>query len=74
MGILDLKKRRNKRNHTNAIGSIWKDIRKELFTQDEIRKSDERVVSISKTIEEQKRVAREKRLENSVRINSDNKK
>ena len=58
MGILDLKKRRNKMNHTNAIGSNWKDIRKELFTQEEIRKSDERV-------------AREKRLENSVRINSD---
>ena len=55
MGILDLKKRRNKMNHTNAIGSNWKDVRKELFTQDEIRKSNERVVSISKTIEEQKK-------------------
>ena len=74
MGILDLKKRRNKMNHTNAIGSNWKDVRKELFTQEEIRKSNERVAKISKTIEEQKRVAREKRLENSVRINSDNKK
>ena len=58
MGILDLKKRRNKMNHTNAIGSNWKDVRKELFTQDEIRKSDERV-------------ARERRLEISVRVNAD---
>lgn len=55
MGILDLKKRRNKTNYTNAIGSNWKDVRKELFTQDKIRKSNERVVSISKTIEEQKK-------------------
>lgn len=52
MGILNLKKRRNKMNHTIAIGNNWKDVRKELFTQDEIRKSNERVVSISKTIEE----------------------
>lgn len=59
MGILDLKKRRNKMNHTNAIGSNWKDVRKELFTQEEIRKSNERVVSISKTIEEQQQVKRE---------------
>lgn len=55
MGILDLKKRRNKMNHTNDIGSNWKDVRKELITQDKIRKSNERVVSISKTIEEQKK-------------------
>ena len=60
MGILDLKKRRNKMNHTNAIGSNWKDVRKELFTQEEIRKSTERVVSISKTIEEQKKEQQEK--------------
>ena len=53
MGILDLKKRRNKMNHTNAIGSNWKDVRKELITQDKIRKSNERVAMISKTIEEQ---------------------
>ncbi len=44
MGILNLKKRRNKMNHTIAIGNNWKDVRKELFTQDEIRKSDERLV------------------------------
>ena len=60
MGILDLKKRRNKMNHTNAIGSNWKDVRKELFTQDKIRKSNERVVSISKTIEQQKKEQQEK--------------
>ena len=47
-------------NHTNAIGSNWKDVRKELFTQEEIHKSDERVVSISKTIEEQKKEQQEK--------------
>ena len=60
MGILDLKKRRNKMNYTNAIGSNWKDVRKELFIQEEIRKSNERVVSISKTIEEQKKEQHEK--------------
>ena len=61
MGILDLKKRRNKMNHTNAIGSNWKDIRKELFTQEEIYKSDERVAKIRKTIEEQKKKQQEKK-------------
>ena len=55
MGILDLKKRRNKMNHTNDIGSNLKDVWKELFTQEEIRKSDERVEKISKTIEEQQK-------------------
>ena len=60
MGILDWKKRRNKINHTNTIGSNWKDVRKELFTQEEIRKSDERVAKISKTIEEQKKEQQEK--------------
>ena len=38
-------------NYTNAIGSNWKEIRKELFTQEEIYKSDERVVSIRKITE-----------------------
>ena len=61
MGILDLKKRRNKMNHINAIGSNWKDVRKELFTQEEICKSDERVAKISKTIEEQKKKQQEKK-------------
>lgn len=60
MGILDLKKRRNKMNHTNAIGSKWKDVQKELFTQEEICKSNETVVSISKTIEEKKKEQQEK--------------
>ena len=64
MGILDLKKIRNKRNHTNAISSNWKDVRKELFTQDEIRKSNERVVSISKTIEEQRKNSKRKKIRN----------
>lgn len=50
-------------NQTNAIGSNWKDVRKELFTQDEIRKSDERVSEISKKLEGKKsRTAREKRI------------
>ncbi len=52
MGSLDLKKRRVEMNKTNAIGSNWKEIRKELFTQEEIHKSDERVATISKIIEE----------------------
>ena len=60
MGILDWKKRWNKINHTNTIGSNWKDVRKELFIQEEIRKSDERVAKISKTIEEQKKEQQEK--------------
>ena len=47
-----IKKRGVGMNKTNAIGSNWKEIRKELFTQEEIHKSDERVVSISKIIEE----------------------
>ena len=41
-------------HHTNDIGSNWKDVLKELFTHEEIGKSDERVAKISKTIEEQK--------------------
>ena len=52
MGSLDLKKRRVEMNKTNAIGSNWKEVRKELFTQEEIHKSDERVATISKIIEE----------------------
>ena len=47
-------------NQTNAIGSNWKDVRKELFTQEEICKSNERVAKISKTIEEQKKELQEK--------------
>ena len=61
MGILDLKKRRIKMNNTNAIGSNWKDVWKELFTQDKIRKCNERVLSISKTIEEKKKEQQEKK-------------
>ena len=55
MGILDLKKRRNKMNHTNAIGCNWKDVRKELFTQEEIRKSDERVKQLKNKRKNSKR-------------------
>ena len=47
-------------NHTNAIGGNWKDVRKELFIQEEICKSDERVEKISKTIEEKKKEQQEK--------------
>ena len=60
MGSLDLKKREVEMYKTNAIGSNWKEIRKELFTQEEIHKSDERVASISTTIEEQKKEQQEK--------------
>lgn len=60
MGSLDLKKREVEMDKTNAIGSNWKEIRKELFTQEEIHKSDERVASISTTIEEQKKEQQEK--------------
>ena len=55
MDSLDLKKRRVEMNKTNAIGSNWKEVRKELFTQEEIHKSDERVATISKIIEEKKK-------------------
>lgn len=48
-------------NQTNAIGSNWKDVRKELFTQDGIRKINERVANISKTIEEQKQEQQDKK-------------
>jgi len=34
-----IKKRGVEMNKTNAIGSNWKEIRKELFTQEEIYKS-----------------------------------
>ena len=61
MGILDLKKRRNKMNHTNAIGSNWKDLRKELFTQEEIRKSDERLV---KQLKNKRKNSKRKRIRN----------
>ena len=55
---------------TNAIGSNWKEIRKELFTQEEIHKSDERVAKLSKTIEEQKKEQQEKKLEIFVKGNT----
>ena len=70
MGILDLKIRRNKMNSTNAIGNNWKDVRKELFIQEEIHKNDERVVKISKIIEKQKKEEQEKNLEISVKGNT----
>lgn len=57
-------------NRTNAIGSNWKEIRKELFSQEEIHKSDERVTSIRKIIEE-KRKNSKKRLKMSISNNSD---
>ncbi len=40
MGSLDLKKREVEMDKTNAIGSNWKEIRKELFTQEEIKISE----------------------------------
>ena len=61
MGSLDLKKRRVEMNKTNAIGSNWKEIRKELFTQEEIYKSDERVAKIGKIIAEKKNEQQEKK-------------
>ena len=57
-------------NRTNAIGSNWKEIRNELFSQEEIHKSDERVTSIRKIIEE-KRKNSKKRLKMSISNNSD---
>ena len=48
-------------NKTNAIGSNWKEIRKELFTQEEIYKSDERVAKIGKIIAEKKNEQQEKK-------------
>ncbi len=41
-------------NKINAISFNWKEIQKELFSQEEIHKSDERVASIRKKIEEKK--------------------
>ena len=34
------------KNHNNAIGEDWDDVRKELFTPEEIAESDERVKEI----------------------------
>ena len=56
-----IKKRGVEMNKTNAIGSNWKEIRKELFTQEEIYKSDERVVKIGKIIAEKKNEQQEKK-------------
>ena len=58
MGSLDLKKRRVGMNKTNAIGSNWKEIRKELFSQEEIHKTDERVASIRKKLKKKERTAK----------------
>ena len=54
MGSLDFKKRWVEMNKINAIDFNWKEIQKELFSQEEIHKSDERVASIRKKIEEKK--------------------
>lgn len=56
-----IKKRGVEMNKTNAIGSNWKEIRKELFTQEEIYKSDERVAKIGKIIAEKKNEQQEKK-------------
>ena len=53
-----IKKRGVGMNKTNAIGSNWKEIRKELFTQEEIHKSDERVASIRKKLKKKERTAK----------------
>ena len=45
-------------NKTNAIGSNWKEVRKELFTQEEIHKTDERVASIRKKLKKKERTAK----------------
>ena len=49
---------------TNAIGSNWKEIRKELLTQEEIHKTDERVAKIGKTIAEKKKKSSRKKIRN----------
>lgn len=65
MGILDLKKRRNKMNHTNAIGSNWKDVRKELFTQDKICKSDEKELQrLVKQLKNKRKNSKRKKIRN----------
>ena len=65
MGILDLKKRRNKMNHTNAIGSNWKDVRKELFTQDKICKSDEKELQrLVKQLKNKSKNSKRKKIRN----------
>ena len=53
-----IKKRRVEMNKTNAIGSNWKEIRKELFSQEEIHKTDERVASIRKKLKKKERTAK----------------
>lgn len=41
-------------NHSSAIGSTWTEVRKELFTEDEIRESDLRVALIGEIIKTRK--------------------
>ena len=53
-----IKKRGVGMNKTNAIGSNWKEIRKELFSQEEIHKTDERVASIRKKLKKKERTAK----------------
>ena len=59
-----IKKRGVGMNKTNAIGSNWKEIRKELLTQEEIHKTDERVAKIGKIIAEQKKKSSRKKIRN----------
>ena len=65
-----IKKRGVVMNKTNAIGSNWKEIRKELFSQEEIHKTDERVQRLVKKSKKIRKLSK-KRLEMSISINSD---
>ncbi len=60
MGILDLKKM----NHTNAIGSNWKDVRKELFTQYKIRKVIKELQRLVKQLKNKRKNSKRKKIRN----------
>ena len=64
MGILDLKKRRNKMNHTNAIGSNWKDVRKELFTREKFAKVMKELKRLVKQLKNKRKNSKRKKIRN----------
>ena len=64
MGSLDLKKRRNKMNHTNAIGSNWKDVRKELFTREKFAKVMKELKRLVKQLKNKRKNSKRKKIRN----------
>ena len=64
MGILDLKKRRNKINHTNAIGSNWKDIRKKYSHKMKFVKVTKELQRLVKQLKNKRKNSKRKKIRN----------